>query len=216
MTLKLKIEIEGEDEGDLESALQEVKRLVLDGFTSGFDSNETGAYEFEIANVPKQGPAYKVPYKVGDTVHLTCSPRTKYLVHEIVEATDLNKGGAKITKVRKDGKEDNPFYLSAEGIIEWRKANMVMPPWKEVFEALSAAEKLWKDRADDYLHRKGDQGTCVLGAGIEVLDVLGKRVAFINAPGGQGSLTWETSEEEVVAFLREKGLDAKYCTGRMD
>lgn len=47
--LKLTITISGNETGDLELALEEVQRLVSEGFTSGFDSNETGDFRFELS-----------------------------------------------------------------------------------------------------------------------------------------------------------------------
>lgn len=44
----LRIEISGETESDLEIALDEVKNKVSKGYLSGFDSNETGDYEFNL------------------------------------------------------------------------------------------------------------------------------------------------------------------------
>jgi hypothetical protein len=42
------IGITGQDTDDLTLALGVVLRLVEDGFTSGFDHNETGSYRFSI------------------------------------------------------------------------------------------------------------------------------------------------------------------------
>ena len=46
--LELKVEAKGQRYSDLEQALEETLRLVRGGFTSGFDSNNTGRYSFEI------------------------------------------------------------------------------------------------------------------------------------------------------------------------
>jgi hypothetical protein len=46
----LTIEIQGNGDHDLDLPLQEVSRLVADGFTSGFDSNETGTFRFSVNN----------------------------------------------------------------------------------------------------------------------------------------------------------------------
>jgi len=46
--LKMMVEIEGTTDFDLELALNEVLRLVSDGNTSGFDSNENGRFSFSI------------------------------------------------------------------------------------------------------------------------------------------------------------------------
>lgn len=44
------IKVEGETTEELLIALDEVKRLLDEGYYSGFDSNETGSYEFEMTN----------------------------------------------------------------------------------------------------------------------------------------------------------------------
>lgn len=41
------IEVSGEDEGDIEAAIDECKKKMMAGFSSGFDSNDTGSYSFE-------------------------------------------------------------------------------------------------------------------------------------------------------------------------
>jgi hypothetical protein len=46
--LDLTINIEGHTESDLEIALQEVKRIVSEGCLSGFNSNSTGSFKFNI------------------------------------------------------------------------------------------------------------------------------------------------------------------------
>lgn len=45
---KLAITIYGDDTGDLENALDEVKRLVSEEFTSGHNSNDSGRFVFDI------------------------------------------------------------------------------------------------------------------------------------------------------------------------
>ena len=44
----LNIQIQGKTVEDLELALQEVSRLVSEGFTEGFDRNEDARYSFSI------------------------------------------------------------------------------------------------------------------------------------------------------------------------
>lgn len=44
---QVKITLEGFDDGDIETAINEVRRLILDGFQSGTGSNDRGAYHFE-------------------------------------------------------------------------------------------------------------------------------------------------------------------------
>ena len=47
---KLTVEITGKSISDLEQALDEIKRLVSDGFTTGHDSRSTGSHHFRITN----------------------------------------------------------------------------------------------------------------------------------------------------------------------
>ncbi len=41
------IEIYGEDYSDILYALDEIRRLVDEGYSSGFDDSDTGSYSFE-------------------------------------------------------------------------------------------------------------------------------------------------------------------------
>ena len=45
---KIEIELRGEEEGDIELAFDEVVTAIRDDFTSGFNSNETGSYNFSV------------------------------------------------------------------------------------------------------------------------------------------------------------------------
>lgn len=50
---KVEIVIRGDDEGDIELALDEAFRKVKEGYLAGHDSNDTGAYYFNVSdNVP--------------------------------------------------------------------------------------------------------------------------------------------------------------------
>ena len=50
---RLTITIEGRDDGDMEYALDEILKLVQDGNTSGFNSNDTGAFRF-VTDTPNE------------------------------------------------------------------------------------------------------------------------------------------------------------------
>lgn len=50
---EIHIEIEGDTRDDMETALQEVFRLIKDGYTLGGDSNETSRFQFS-ANVTER------------------------------------------------------------------------------------------------------------------------------------------------------------------
>ena len=53
MMKQLEIKISGKTESDLTIALDEVGRKVEQGFLSGFDSNDSESYTFEITEVQK-------------------------------------------------------------------------------------------------------------------------------------------------------------------
>lgn len=48
MNLELSVEVKGRRTPDIVDALSEVKRLVNEGFTSGFDENESSWFTFHI------------------------------------------------------------------------------------------------------------------------------------------------------------------------
>ena len=48
LNLKLSVQIEGQETDDLQTALEEVLRLVSNDFTAGYDRNETGSYRFTV------------------------------------------------------------------------------------------------------------------------------------------------------------------------
>lgn len=48
---KLVIEIEGDCTDSLCNAIREVERVVGEGYTSGFNGNETDRYRFDISEI---------------------------------------------------------------------------------------------------------------------------------------------------------------------
>jgi hypothetical protein len=49
--LKMTLEIEGVETFDLELAMNEALKQVSEGYTSGFDRNDTGRYQFSITTI---------------------------------------------------------------------------------------------------------------------------------------------------------------------
>ena len=49
LKLRLKTDIQGNSESDLVDALRELIRLIDNGFTSGFNSNDDGKFSFDIS-----------------------------------------------------------------------------------------------------------------------------------------------------------------------
>ena len=52
MRKKLTIEVVGREDGDLEFVLEEVLRLVKEGYTSGHNSNGSGNFRFSTEDWP--------------------------------------------------------------------------------------------------------------------------------------------------------------------
>lgn len=52
MRKKLTVEVVGADDSDLEFGIEEVLRLVKEGFTSGHNSNGSGQFHFSIEDWP--------------------------------------------------------------------------------------------------------------------------------------------------------------------
>ncbi|MCR8994609.1 hypothetical protein [Brevibacillus laterosporus] len=46
--LQVNIELNGKTMSDIEDALEEAKRKISEGFGSGFDSNDSGSYSFQV------------------------------------------------------------------------------------------------------------------------------------------------------------------------
>lgn len=93
------------------------------------------------------------------------------------------------------------------------------------FEAvINEAREMWKKSASEYYERKGDVGSCVLGAGIVTYVIpprcrKPRQIMLISAnevARCQGSLHWEHNIEEVLKVLRDAGLDVAFNWGRMD
>jgi hypothetical protein len=89
-------------------------------------------------------------------------------------------------------------------------------------DAITKAKELWNSKTQEYVKNNGDIGTCVLGAGIEVWFLPTKckkprKLMIIGQPCcAQGSICWEHSVDEIIAYLKEYGIEANYNCGFMD
>jgi hypothetical protein len=100
----------------------------------------------------------------------------------------------------------------------YRDADLVV-----LMEVITDAASIWAMKCAEFVKSGKNSGTCVLGAGIEV-DYLPARaknyrpLRIIGTPwtADQGSLSWETSLPEVLGYLKQHGVDARYNPGRMD
>lgn len=88
---------------------------------------------------------------------------------------------------------------------------------------LKQASRLWTLRCEEYVKARGEQGGCVLGAGLQI-SVLEKRCKYPkkvlilepNTPY-QGGLVWEHSRNEIIQFIKDAtGIVCTYKWGRLD
>lgn len=89
---------------------------------------------------------------------------------------------------------------------------------------IAKARELWEKRTLETRERIGkDIGSCVRGAGICVNLIPPRkreprRHMIIGSPGvgGQGSVMWEESAEDIVTFLKSWDVDCYFEHGNMD
>jgi len=89
---------------------------------------------------------------------------------------------------------------------------------------IEKARELWTRLCAETYARRGDIGSCVLGAGLQVRYAAPRKRSYsfktiITASEvccAQGSLVWEESVKEVIEFLKENGIEASYNPGYMD
>lgn len=87
-----------------------------------------------------------------------------------------------------------------------------------------AATNLWKNICKENYKMFGDEGNCVVGAGIEIMYIpprcrKPRREMIISSRDvacAQGSLNWERGKDHVISYLRDNGIDAIYNWGMMD
>ena len=112
-------------------------------------------------------------------------------------------------------------YYKGCKVIAYQETDLNETAFKTV---VNDAKNLWKAKCESNFQECGDVGSCVVGAGIYVYYIgKGKRKAdkrmIINAmsvSSCQGSLNWEHGQEEIVSYLKENGIDAKFEYGTMD
>jgi hypothetical protein len=91
-------------------------------------------------------------------------------------------------------------------------------------DVINKATAMWRERCKNHFVKHGDTGTCVMGAGIVVEYIAprcrkSKRLTIISAnsvASAQGSTNWEESEDDIVAYLKENGVECSYYCGWMD
>lgn len=84
------------------------------------------------------------------------------------------------------------------------------------------ARQLWSEKIEAYIAERGDRGSCVLGAGIYVNHIPKgcrnpRKMRIIYPPTPyQGSCAWEHSAQEIVDFLKSKGIECFFEYGVLD
>lgn len=89
---------------------------------------------------------------------------------------------------------------------------------------IEEAKAEWARLAKETYERSGDQGSCVIGDGIKIYWIPPRcklpRERMIIASNEvshcQGSLHYEAHADTILKRLRANGIDAHYCSGRMD
>jgi hypothetical protein len=62
----VQVTLRGQEDGDLVLAGQEVVRLLGEGYRSGSNRNETGAYSFQVASADDEEPSVDGFFSVAD------------------------------------------------------------------------------------------------------------------------------------------------------
>lgn len=103
--------------------------------------------------------------------------------------------------------------MEVEGMRYEKKPEVTYINWFEDAEPeLKTIMDFWYERSKAY----GDKGSCVLGAGFE-FEWKGKQYFMIACSPWQGSLSWESSVDDVETSLKNIGAtNIKYNWGRMD
>lgn len=92
-------------------------------------------------------------------------------------------------------------------------------------EEIRTARDMWAAAIKEQLEKEGDTGTCVLGASISISYLPPKArnrvdrelISVHQVCSAQGSITWERSVDQVIAYLKGAGIpSAYYNCGRMD
>lgn len=91
-------------------------------------------------------------------------------------------------------------------------------------KTIEAAKQLWKSSCEENYKKYGDEGSCVIGAGICIYFIPPKCrnptvrqiISSNEVSCAQGSLNWERGLDEVIEFLSKNWIEAKYIPGYMD
>ncbi len=128
------------------------------------------------------------------------------------------------------------FYVKDLNNKEFDFSDTPKPDYVQVIErkdlevlkpVIEKAQELWETLTRDYIRVHGDGGSCVIGAGIEILFIEKKtpklrklkEIKILHQPNCcQGSINWEGERLEVVQlYLKNNGIEnTRYNSGWMD
>jgi predicted nuclease of restriction endonuclease-like (RecB) superfamily len=111
--------------------------------------------------------------------------------------------------------------IETAGSAVYREADILEA---DFLAAVAEARELWRQRCQEFVDANGDQGCCIVGAGIAVRFLAPRarnwRWKHLIYPhevtNYQGNLTWETSQAEIIELLRHRGIDSVFLPGAMD
>lgn len=128
------------------------------------------------------------------------------------------------------------FYVNTDDKDNLVFSNEPKPDFAQVLEAVDmvkhfetfrAVERIWEAATREHVKEHGDGGTCVIGAGIEVLYIPQKTkklkglksFKIASQPSCcQGSINWEGERlQKALDYLTREGItSARYSPGWMD
>jgi len=94
--MELKINIQGHTIGDLEMAIDEVKRLVASGNTSGFDKNDTGRYDLQVEGLAVENYAIRRNGELGEQRYPSFDEAVESVDHADARVIGLSENGLAI------------------------------------------------------------------------------------------------------------------------
>lgn len=105
--------------------------------------------------------------------------------------------------------------------IVYKISDLESAPLKSI---IADAAEVWRNICKINFALEGACGSCVLGAGIYVMATAPRQrkprkhfiIEAVDVAQAQGSLNWERGKDSVLAYLRERGIAARYDWGFSD
>lgn len=96
--------------------------------------------------------------------------------------------------------------------------------WDKFEPVIQEAKSLWRQKSEKTYKKIGDAGPVIMGDGVQAM-IIPKRcknprpveiISSAEASHCQGNAHYEMHVQEIVDFLKSKGVDCWYSYGRMD